>query len=115
GLGWPHLLGDAAAHVLVELAQPAGVLDELGGRLRVGLGLDGRGALGDVLGGLLGQPWELVTLPSFGLAWRDERFCRHHRASTSWPMRLAAISQYRSSSSMPIALRPRSLAARSVV
>src|SRR5690606_5469004 len=37
------------------------------------------------------------------------------KSRTSWARRLAAISQYRSSSSMPMALRPRSFAARSVV
>src|SRR5687768_12223654 len=39
----------------------------------------------------------------------------HHRANTSCPIRRAAISQYFSSSSMPMAFRPKSLAARSVV
>ena len=39
----------------------------------------------------------------------------HLNSSTSWLSRLAAISQYFSSISMPMALRPKSLAARSVV
>src|SRR3990172_4952857 len=38
-----------------------------------------------------------------------------HSGSTSCRSRFAAISQYRSSISMPMARRPRSLAARSVV
>lgn len=37
------------------------------------------------------------------------------KSRTSWPIRLAAISQYLSDSSIPIALRPRSFAARNVV